>query len=129
MIILPCRYWMINARFLALLTGFIRRRHPQLKTGSINLCMTDVCVQARRVSNNQRNRVQPAGLNGFRDTSSTQSPPPLSTELRMVTTTSPFKAMGTGVDSSFCETEEEEQSMEHGATSIEPEEVHESVPK
>ncbi|CAH8458471.1 unnamed protein product [Schistosoma turkestanicum] len=38
---------------------FIRQRHPQLKTGSINLCMTDVCVQARRVANNQRSRQHP----------------------------------------------------------------------
>ncbi|KAL7060701.1 hypothetical protein AAHC03_09226 [Spirometra sp. Aus1] len=38
--------------------AFIRKRHPQLKTGSINLCMTDVCVQARRVANNQRSRVR-----------------------------------------------------------------------
>lgn len=37
---------------------FIRKRHPQLKTGSINLCMTDVCVQARRVANNQRSRIR-----------------------------------------------------------------------
>ncbi|CAH8574129.1 unnamed protein product [Dicrocoelium dendriticum] len=41
---------------------FIRRRHPQLKTGSINLCMTDVCVQARRVANNQRTRQHPLRL-------------------------------------------------------------------
>ncbi|KAG5448844.1 hypothetical protein CSKR_200834 [Clonorchis sinensis] len=44
---------------------FIRKRHPQLKTGSINLCMTDVCVQARRVANNQRSRQHPSRLNSF----------------------------------------------------------------
>ncbi|KAF7261641.1 hypothetical protein EG68_00916 [Paragonimus skrjabini miyazakii] len=44
---------------------FIRRRHPQLKTGSINLCMTDVCVQARRVANNQRSRQHPLRGNSF----------------------------------------------------------------
>ncbi|KAM3171468.1 hypothetical protein ACTXT7_016566, partial [Hymenolepis weldensis] len=36
----------------------IKKRHPHLKNGSISLCMTDVCVQARRVTNNQRNRTR-----------------------------------------------------------------------
>ncbi|KAM7536177.1 hypothetical protein Aperf_G00000089995 [Anoplocephala perfoliata] len=38
--------------------AYIKKRHPHLKNGSINLCMTDVCVQARRVANNQRSRVR-----------------------------------------------------------------------
>ncbi|CAH8452504.1 unnamed protein product [Heterobilharzia americana] len=45
---------------------FIRQRHPQLKTGSINLCMTDVCVQARRVANNQRSRQHPLHISPSR---------------------------------------------------------------
>ncbi|VDL89733.1 unnamed protein product [Schistocephalus solidus] len=49
-----------------------RKRHPQLKTGSINLCMTDVCVQARRVANNQRSRVRTL-TGGFMSASSSNS--------------------------------------------------------
>ncbi|KAL5970900.1 hypothetical protein TSMEX_001376 [Taenia solium] len=53
------------------------KRHPQLKTGSINLCMTDVCVQARRVANNQRSRVRgPKKLSSKYSTSSPPPPPP-----------------------------------------------------
>ncbi|VDP66050.1 unnamed protein product [Echinostoma caproni] len=52
---------------------FIRRRHPQLKTGSINLCMTDVCVQARRVANNQRSRQHPIRLTNFSSTNNSNS--------------------------------------------------------
>ncbi|TPP55184.1 hypothetical protein FGIG_06881 [Fasciola gigantica] len=55
------------------MTVFIRRRHPQLKTGSINLCMTDVCVQARRVANNQRSRQHPVRLGKFPDTTTSTS--------------------------------------------------------
>nr|CAH8832965.1 unnamed protein product [Trichobilharzia regenti] len=52
---------------------FIRQRHPQLKTGSINLCMTDVCVQARRVANNQRSRQHPLRISPCRQDESIKS--------------------------------------------------------